>query len=162
MTVGLILVWLIASHRTHIGATTSFLVAGGALLALGLRGNRFKLVIPGGILLGLGLGRVLAVATDTTAPELHTAARLLGLAGGFGPVYVLSRVPRLARGDATWAAITAVAIAGVALANAALGFVALTWRLLWMLGAWWPLLLVAVGSTLVISRLFGDKARYSV
>lgn len=138
------------------------LVAGGALLAIGLRGYRFRLVVPGGILLGLGLGRVLAVATDIAAPELHTASRLLGLAGGFGLIYLLSRVPRLARRDAKWAAITAASVAGVALVNAALGLVGLTWRLLWMLSAWWPLLLIAIGLALAISRLFRGRGPYSV
>lgn len=113
---------------------------GIAFLAWAFFGRRFPLVIPGSILLGLGVGVFLASRMTTTTDEPKGGVVLLGLAAGFLAIALLA--PLFEKVRAWWALIPAaiLAVLGVPLMLGDQGI-----RFLETVGQWWPLILVAIG-----------------
>lgn len=122
------------------------LVLGGIFTALsqGGRGQRGFLV-PGGILLGLGTGLVLASVLGRLTGAFGAAAVVGGLGAGFWFMYLLDRLRHPYGSPFGWARIPGSVLLGVAALLAALGFTALARQIVWNLLAWWPLLLIAGG-----------------
>lgn len=155
--IAFMLLALFVGHQVVSSGSAPLLAIGVVLLVLGLRRHRFGLIIAAGVLLGLTAGQYLAAATGLVAPELRDAARMFGLAGGFGLVYWSSLEPEMARHPARWASLVGATLFALAVINVVLGFTALTWRLIIGLGAWWPLLLIATGGALVLTQLVASR-----
>lgn len=122
---------------------------GLAFIAWGVLTHRPGLEVPGGILLGLGLG-LLAVG-NSLLPEsvMPTPAVLMfGLALGF--VLVLGLWPLAGGRPATWPIFPALALAGVGFLLMAgdRGFAALA-----MIGQLWPIALIMAGVAIALGAL---------
>lgn len=106
------------------------------------------LMVPGGILLGIGAGSFL---TDNVFYTLVEPARgglfLLGLAGGFASITVLTSI--FTRQPQVWALIPAaiLALIGGALLSGNSGHTILT-----LLSQYWPIFLILLGVTLLVQR----------
>lgn len=144
--------WRIVTHSEPF----TMLLIGAILIAVGVSKARQALLVPGGILLGIGAGGSLSLATRQAVPELSDAARLIGLAGAFGVVYLLSGARRPHGRGVMWAAGLALFFGVLALLSALGGAVALTWRMVWSIGAWWPLVLIVAGVILIVTRFRHD------
>ncbi|MBL8154872.1 MAG: hypothetical protein JNM70_11870 [Anaerolineae bacterium] len=125
---------------------------GIAFLAWAFFSRRFPLVIPGSILLGLGVGVVLAWQMTTTTDEPKGGVVVLGLAAGFLAIALLA--PLFEKVRAWWALIPAaiLAVVGVPLLMGDQGI-----RFLEVVGQWWPLILVAVGLYVLFVPRRGQK-----
>lgn len=125
---------------------------GIAFLAWAFFSRRFPLVIPGSILLGLGVGVLLASQMTTTTDEPKGGVVVLGLAAGFLAIALLS--PLFEKARAWWALIPAaiLALVGGALMLGDQGI-----RFLEVVGQWWPLILVAVGLYVLFVPRRGEK-----
>jgi hypothetical protein len=129
------------------------LAAGSAPLVIGLgfvtwwaMGGGFGLVVPGGVLGGIGVGMILQEA------GFYGDAVPLGLGLGFLAIYVLDAVRR--REWSRWWPL----VPGVVLVVVGLFGDTSAWESLGGFG--WPLILIAVGGVvLVVVGLFGDTCR---
>jgi hypothetical protein len=121
---------------------------GGLFLIAGIMGRQVGFIIPGGILMGIGLGTVFtqnpALAASETA---QGGVFFIGFALGWFLITVLSK---LFTNETQWWALipgTIMALIGGALM---LGGAAL--NLLEFAGRWWPLILVALGLAIIMRR----------
>ena len=120
---------------------------GFIFIAWGIGVHRFGLMIPGGILSGLGLGAFMAASLGTLPVETRGASVLLSLAAGFAISTPLSLFfsPR-----AQWWALI---VAGfLALAGGALLIGGAAVDALQLAGYLWPLVLIALGTCLIFWR----------
>lgn len=131
---------LLATTALGLGGELVVALIGICLLAAYAVTRRYGLLVPGGILTGLGLGIALEV------PATRGFAPVLGLGLGFLAIYV---VDRLATGAAArwWplvpgGVLLAVGAADARQAGGPIGDVA----------RWWPLLLVIAGALLLVQR----------
>jgi hypothetical protein len=139
--VGLTLYFL---QRVELGESVVFFILGVAFLTAYLYQRRFGLLVPAGVLLGLGLGSVwegsfLAFGEST----------LLGLGLGFIAIYVIALLYE--RRSHWWALIPGGILVLAALPT--------TERVLHYLFDNWPLILVVIGVTILIGglRKFPEK-----
>jgi dipeptide/tripeptide permease len=121
---------------------------GGLFLIAGIIGRQAGFIIPGGILTGIGLGAMLtqnpAMAPTETA---QGGVFFIGFALGWFLIPVLTKL--FTHETHWWALIpgTIMALIGGALL---LGGAAL--NVLEFVGRWWPLILVALGLTIIVRR----------
>lgn len=125
---------------------------GIAFLAWAFFSRRFPLVIPGSILLGLGVGVLISAQMTTVVDEAKGGVVVLGLAAGFLGIALLA--PLFEKVRAWWALIPAaiLALVGVPLMLGDQGI-----RFLEVVGQWWPLILVAVGLYVLLVPRRGAK-----
>ncbi len=121
---------------------------GGLFLVAGIVGQQAGFIIPGGILAGIGVGAVLI--QESSVPLSGTAQGgmfLLAFAGGWFLITVLTAA--FTCHTQWWALIpgTIMALIGGALL---LGGAAL--NILEFAGRWWPLILVALGLSVIMRR----------
>jgi hypothetical protein len=137
----------VLQYARGFGEAVPFLAIGGLFVAGYLYRGTYGLLIPGGILLGLGLGsiaeRAMPASVDFDA---------IGLGVGFMAIYVIALV--YAGGSHWWPLIPGVVliIAGIAAGDRSLE------HLLWQ---GWPLILVVLGILLLVGA-FGVKGRWNV
>ena len=121
---------------------------GGIFLIAGIIGRQIGFLIPGGILIGIGVGAILEQnAMAAGNGTVQGGAFLLGFAGGWFLITVLSKIftshtqwwPLIPGG------IMALIGGGLLLGGAAL-------NVLEFAGRWWPLILVAVGLVIIVRR----------
>jgi hypothetical protein len=121
------------------GRAMVLLAAGGAFIAAYFYSDIYGLLIPGGILSGLGLGS-LAEWQDVAVRD----ANAVGLGIGFVAIYVIERLYR--RRAHWWPLIPGVILIGSGL-GARFGDVG---HILWR---WAPVILVALGVLMVVKAL---------
>ncbi len=121
---------------------------GGIFLIAGIAARQVGFLIPGGILIGIGVGAILQqsamVAGSGTA---QGGAFLLGFAGGWFLITALSKI--FTRNTQWWALIPGIILALVG-GGLLLGGAALT--VLEFAGRWWPLILIAIGLIVILRR----------
>lgn len=122
------------------------LLVGLGLLGLFAVTRAYGVLIPAGIVTGVGTGIVLAARTSGQASG---AVFMLSLGAGFLAVWVLGVLFRV-RENHWWPLIPGgiLTLIGVALAGSGTAQ-----ALLELLGNWWPLILIVVGGWLVIRQL---------
>jgi len=121
---------------------------GGIFLIAGVIGRQIGFLIPGGILIGIGVGALLEQSTMAARNgTVQGGAFLLGFAGGWFLITVLSKL--FTPHTQWWPLIPGVimALIGVGLL---LGGPAL--NVLEFAGRWWPLILVAIGLVIIVRR----------
>ena len=121
---------------------------GGIFLIAGIIGRQVGFLIPGGILIGIGVGAILEqTAMAAGNGTVQGGAFLLGFAGGWFLITVLSKI--FTSKTQWWPLIPGVIMAliggGLLLGGAAL-------NVLEFAGRWWPLILVAVGLVIIVRR----------
>ena len=134
---GLLLFWL--DRADLLGHETVFFVVGAVFLGAYLYGKNYGLLIPGCILLGLGLGKTLGNADVVERPMM------IGLGIGFLAIYVIALLYE--RRSHWWPLIPG----GVMLVNA---FSSLQ-GLIEFLFENWPLVLVAIGIFILVGTFRG-------
>ena len=121
------------------GRAIVLLVAGGSFIAAYFYSDIYGMLIPGGILSGLGLGS-LADWQDVAVRD----ANAVGLGIGFAAIYLIERVHR--RRAHWWPLIPGVILIGSGL-GARFGDVG---HILWR---WAPVILVALGVLMVVKAI---------
>ena len=134
-------VLLFALQLSNVRGEYAVAVIGAAFLAAYAIWRVYGLLIPGGILLGLGVG--IALEPPGGGGELI----LLGLGAGFASIYVIDALVRGPRDARWWPLVPGAILAaiGAGLAAERMPEVADLLRL-------WPLVLVALGAWLLIAR----------
>ena len=121
---------------------------GGLFFIAGIVGQQAGFIIPGGILTGIGLGAIFT-QTPSMAPTetAQGGVFFIGFALGWYLIPMLSKL--FTRETHWWALIpgTIMALIGGALL---LGGAAL--NVLEFVGRWWPLVLMALGLTIIVRR----------
>jgi hypothetical protein len=133
------IVALALQHFEESGRAIILLVAGGSFIAAYLYSDIYGLLIPGGILSGLGLGS-LAEWQDVAVRDPNA----VGLGIGFAAIYIIERVYR--RRAHWWPLIPGVILIVSGL-GARFGDVG---HILWR---WAPVILVALGVLMVIKAI---------
>jgi hypothetical protein len=133
------IVALALQHFGESGRAIILLVAGGSFIAAYFYSDIYGLLIPGGILTGLGLGS-LAEWQDVAVRDPNA----VGLGIGFAAIYIIERVYR--RRAHWWPLIPGVILIGSGL-GARFGDVG---HILWR---WAPVILVALGVLMVIKAI---------
>lgn len=140
-------------HLLAASGALPLLVLGGVFTALSQRGRGGRgFLVPGGILLGLGAGIVLASVLGRLTGALGGAAVVGGLGAGFWFMFLLDQLRHPLRPAFGWARVPGSILLGVAALLASLGVVALTGQVVWNLLAWWPVLLIVGGLWLFLSN----------
>jgi hypothetical protein len=153
----LILIGLLALAATFLQSpivTMLFLPALGMLFLIwGLAARHVVPLVPGGILLGLGVGIIVAQQLYGNANSRESGGVIvIGLGGGFILITLLSRVvsPRLQ----VWPLVPGIIL--IALGAAVLiGGVAL--EIVNVAGLVWPILLIAIGAYLLLQAGRGRR-----
>ena len=124
-------------------------IFGLAFVAWGLLARVPGLLIPGGIIGGLGMGVAVLEAYKTQLPPpADGGVVLLGLAFGFASITVLTAL--VTRRPQWWAMIPATIIGLVATALVASVEVGPAF---WLVGQAWPVFLIVLGVTLLLRRV---------
>jgi hypothetical protein len=124
--------YMLLQQTFGLGGQVGLLAVGVMCLAVSvLRPQAEKLIVPGGLLSGVGLGIMLT--SDQLPTGIHVAIHVASLALGFGIIYALGRA------DYSWAKGPAVVLAGLAGLVLLFGLPGEPMRM------WWPMLIVAGG-----------------
>ena len=116
-------------------------------------GDRRGLLIPGGILLGLGCGIALSYLLAPLSGAFGGAAVVGGLGAGFWFIYLYDRLRHPFGLGFGWARIPGSILLAVAAFLTTIGLSAVAWRITWLLLGWWPVLLIVGGLWLFFSNL---------
>jgi hypothetical protein len=121
---------------------------GGLFLVAGIVGRQAGFIIPGGIITGVGLGAIFTQNPSMAATgTAQGGVFFIGFALGW---YLIPLLTKLFTSEAHWWALipgTIMALIGGALL---LGGAAL--NVLEFVGRWWPLMLVALGLSIIVRR----------
>lgn len=121
---------------------------GGIFLVAGIIGRQVGFLIPGGILTGIGVGAILEQGTVVAENgNVQGGVFLLGFAGGWFLITVLSKL--FTRETHWWPVIPGVIMA---LIGGALMLGGAALNVLEFAGRWWPLVLMALGLTIIVRR----------
>jgi hypothetical protein len=120
---------------------------GVVFLTSGLLTRKNGLLIPGGILAGLGLGVVAQGWAVDRLPDFRGGLFIVGFAAGWALISLLSLVNRQWMG---WPLIPAAILGAVGAALVAGGTFLVALRLLGTYG--WPLILIGLGALLLLRR----------
>ncbi len=121
---------------------------GGLFLVAGIVGRQAGLIIPGGILTGIGLGAIFTQNPALAAtPTAQGGVFFIGFAVGWFLITVLSK---LFTHDTQWWPLIPGAI--MALIGGALMLGGAALNVLEFAGRWWPLILVALGLIIIARR----------
>lgn len=147
-----VLVLLVNLVKSETLALLVLPLLGIAFLVWAFLSRRFPLIVPGSVLLGLGVGVVLSTQVTTLANEAKGGIVVLGLAAGFLAIALLA--PLFEKVRAWWALVPAaiLAVVGVPLMMGDQGI-----RFLEVVGQWWPLILVAFGLYVLFAPRQGEK-----
>ena len=134
---------LLALQAFELRREYALALIGAAFIAAYAVWRFYGLLVPGGILLGLGVGVALEPPRGGSG-----AFVLLGLGVGFGLIYLIDAAVRGPRTALWWPLIPAAifVVIGGGLAAERIPEVADLLR-------WWPLLLIALGVGLILARL---------
>lgn len=136
---------LLLTRQHLLRGDLTVLIIGTLLLVIYAFSGQYGLLIPGGILTGLGAGIALREWVGAEG-----ASVVLGLGLGFLSIYAVDRARGIQRTGGWWPVIPGgiLTAIGVLLAAQATGT-------LQIIGTWWPVVLVALG----IWLLFRPRAR---
>lgn len=137
IAVGLI---LLADRMQILRGDLTVLIIGAALLVGYAFTREYGLLVPGGIMTGLGAG---IAARNWVRPA--GASVVLGLGLGFLLVYGLDRASGAQRAGGSWPVIPGGILLVIGIVGAARGFGAAR-----AVAVWWPVLLVALGIWLLL------------
>jgi hypothetical protein len=132
------------------------LLLGGLFVVLAERNHR-GFLIPGGLLLGIAAGSILAGVLGIFSGGLAGAASVAGIGAGFWFIHLFDRARRPFSNDFRWATIPGTILLFVAAGLALTALTTLTLRMTWqftgLLLHWWPVLLIVGGLALFFSHL---------
>lgn len=115
--------------------------------------GRRGLLIPGGILLGLGCGIALSYLIAPLSGAFGGAAVVGGLGAGFWFIYLYDRLRHPFGRGFDWARIPGSILLAVAAFLTTIGLSVVAARITWLLLGWWPVLLIVGGLWLFFSNL---------
>ena len=121
------------------------LFLGGVFTAISFGRNLRGFLVPGGILLGLGVGVIAAAILSNLSGALGGAAVVGGLGAGFWSIHLIERMRNPYGSGFAWARIPGTILLGVAAFLAFLGSISVGFQVLGLLLSWWPLLLIVGG-----------------
>ena len=121
------------------------LILGGVFTGVALGGAVRGLIVPGGILLGLGGGVLAAAILGNISGAYGGAAVVGGLGVGFWMIPVLDAVRHPHIGGFEWARIPGTILLGLAGFLALLGTASVAARTIGLLFHFWPVLLILGG-----------------
>ena len=116
-------------------------------------GDRRGLLVPGGILLGLGLGIILARLLGPLSDAFGGAAVVGGLGAGFWFVYLYDRLRHPFDPKFAGLRIPGSILLAVSFFLTAIGLTSVAWQITWTLLGWWPVLLIVGGLWLFFTNL---------
>ncbi len=149
--------FLLVSWPSLTGALT-LLALGGLFTFLSQRGGPRALLIPGGILLGLGTGVAAAGVLGQITEAFGGAAVVGGLGAGFWFIHLFDRARHpFARGAFEWARVPGTVLLAVAALLTVIGVGVVAAKVTWLLLTWWPVLLIIGGLGLFLA---GRRNRY--
>lgn len=132
------------------------LLLGGLFVYLSERNHR-GFLIPGGILLGIAAGGLLAGVLGFFSGGLAGAASVAGLGAGFWFIHLFDRARRPFSNDFRWATIPGTILLVIAGGLALMALTTLTLRFTWQFAGlllhWWPVLLIVGGLALFFTHL---------
>jgi len=138
---GLALFWL--DLEVGLGQAAVFFVVGGTFLALYLATRKYGFLIPGGVMLGLGAGRI-----GEDSFFAFGESEMLGLGCGFVAIYLIALLYQ--KKNAWWSLIAGAALIVMGIPR--------TENVFAFLFRNWPLLIVIAG-VLVLLGAFGGRSR---
>ena len=154
---GLGLLFLLVSWLSATGALV-LLALGGIFTFLSQRGGPRALLIPGGILLGLGAGVAGASVLGQITGAFGGAAVVGGLGAGFWFIHLFDRARRpFGRPAFAWARVPGTVLLAVSALLTVIGVSVVAAKITWLLLTWWPVLLIAGGLGLFLA---GRRKRY--
>ena len=115
--------------------------------------GRRGLLIPGGVMLGMGAGIVAANLLSPLSGAFGAAAVVGGLGAGFWFIYLYDRLRYPFSPAFGWARIPGSILHAVAAFLVAIGLTSVAWRITWFLLGWWPVLLIVGGLWLFFTNL---------
>ena len=141
---------LLMAQLTGVGPEAIVALIGAGFLLAYAVSRQYGLLIPGGIMTGLGIG----IIVETQAVGSRGEPVLLGLGLGFLAIYAVDAVVR--RSDALWWPV----IPGGILAT--LGVLIGTGREGWLenAGTWWPAILIVIGGLILLSSRWSAHLRH--
>lgn len=128
------------------------LVLGGVFTGLAFFKGRRGLTVPGGILLGLAGGLLVAAIVRHITGIYAGAAIVGGLGAGFWMIPLLDRVLHPYSSAFGWARIPGTILLGIAAFIGLIGTLAVAGRTLGFLVQFWPVVLIAGGLWLFLGR----------
>lgn len=162
-------------HTLAAAGALPLLVMAALFIAFSRGQGRGGLLVPGGILLGLGIGITLAHLLERFSGAFGGAAVIGGLGAGFWFIYLIgsANLPTRSEFDGAgfslrrmlaesryaeqspfgWARIPGTILLAVAAFLAAVGLTSVAWHVSAALLGWWPVLLIAGGLWLFFSNL---------
>ncbi|HTP08373.1 MAG TPA: hypothetical protein VMP08_08990 [Anaerolineae bacterium] len=141
-----LLVLLAQSIQTDMLGLLFLPALGGLFLVAGIVGRQAGFIIPGGILTGIGLGAIFTQSPALAATETaQGGVFFIGFALGWFLITILSKL--FTHETQWWPLIpgTIMMLVGGALLLGAL-------NVLEFAGYWWPLILVALGLSIIVRR----------
>jgi hypothetical protein len=148
-----ILLFFLFAHSLAITGALPLLVLSGIFFAFSQGRGPRGLLVPAGILLGLGAGIAASVPLGYLSGALAGAAVVAGLGAGFWLIYFVDRLRDPLSVGFEWARIPGTILLAVAAIPAAVGIGHVTWRITWGLLAWSPVLLIVAGLWLFFTNL---------
>lgn len=131
---------LLLARQHLISGDVTVLIIGTLLLAAYAFTGHYGLLVPGGIMTGLGAG----IALRDRGP-LGAASGMLGLGAGFLLIYVVDRARGTQRPGGSWPVIPGGILVTIGVVQAARAAHAV-----WAIGTWWPVLLILLGVWLLL------------
>jgi hypothetical protein len=148
LLVGLGLAFLFLRFLVPTGALPLLFIGGvftAASFGRGLRG----LLIPGGILLGLGTGVIAAAILSHLSGALGGAAVVGGLGAGFWAIHLIEKMRNPYGSGFAWARIPGTILFGIAGFLAFIGVIATGFKVLGLLFNFWWIFLIVGGIWLI-------------
>lgn len=158
--VGIGVVFLLWQILAPTGALPLLIIGGiftGLALMKGLRG----FTVPGGILLGLAGGLLVAAILRHFTGAWAGAAVIGGLGAGFHLIPILDRLRHPYNSAFGWARIPGTILLGIAAFLGLLGTLAVAGRTIGVLIQFWPVFLIVGGIWLFVSNRRRNRARWS-
>lgn len=136
-----------------LGGALTLLALGGLFTALSVGTGRRGFLVPGGILLGLGVGTAAAHILERLTGGFGGAATVAGLGLGFWFIYAFDRARRPHSAAFAWARVPGTILLTVGAILGAFSTLGLALRLTGFALNFWPLLLLAGGLWLLFRSL---------
>jgi hypothetical protein len=158
--VGLGVLFLLWQVLSPTGALP-LLILGGLFTGAALLGRARGLIVPGGILLGLGLGIVAAAVLGRISGAYGGAAVVGGLGTGFWMIHLLDGMRNPYGSGYAWARVPGTILLGVAAFLAVIGTLSVTAQVVGLLFQFWPVLLIVGGLWLFLGSRRRRGPRWS-
>lgn len=142
-----------------LGGALTLLALGGLFTALSVGTDRRGFLVPGGVLLGLGVGTAAAHILERLTGGFGGAATVTGLGLGFWFIYAFDRARRPRNPAFAWARVPGTVLLIVGAVLGAFSTLGLALRVTGAALNFWPLLLLAAGLWLLFRHRRRRRAR---